>query len=98
MKTYRKVNAESGMFIEDVRVKIMSVDEYDYIEEPVEGTFYKPKWDGEKWVEGLSEEEINELKKSHPVEISLEERLEFIKTQNELALAELAEVILGGML
>ena len=33
-----------------------------------------------------------------PIEPTLEERLEFIKTQNELALAELAEVILGGML
>ena len=32
------------------------------------------------------------------VEPNLEERLELIKTQNELALAELAEVILGGML
>ena len=31
------------------------------------------------------------------VEPNLEERLEFIKTQNEIALAELAEVILGGM-
>lgn len=31
------------------------------------------------------------------VEPNLEERLEFIKTQHELALAELAEVILGGM-
>lgn len=31
------------------------------------------------------------------VEPNLEERLEVIKTQNELALAELAEVILGGM-
>ena len=32
------------------------------------------------------------------VEPNLEERLESMKTQNELALAELAEVILGGML
>ena len=31
------------------------------------------------------------------VEPNLEERLEIIQTQNELALAELAEVILGGM-
>ena len=31
------------------------------------------------------------------VEPNLEERLESIQTQNELALAELAEVILGGM-
>ena len=60
--------------------------------------FYHPKWNGKKWVEGLSEKEINELKKPQPIEPTLEERLEFIKTQNELALAELAEVILGGML
>ena len=33
-----------------------------------------------------------------PIEPTLEERLELIQTQNELALAELAEVILGGML
>ena len=32
------------------------------------------------------------------VEPNLEERLDFIQTQNELALAELVEVILGGML
>ena len=31
------------------------------------------------------------------VESNLEEHLEDIKTQNELALAELAEAILGGM-
>ena len=32
------------------------------------------------------------------VDPNLEEHLELMKTQNELALAELAEVILGGML
>lgn len=65
--------------------------------EPAQG-LYKPKWNDTEWVEGLSEEEINELKKPQPIEPTLEERLELIKTQNELALAELAEVILGGML
>ena len=46
-------------------------------------------------VEPVEEEvEVEEV----TTEPTLEERLEFIKTQNELALAELAEVILGGML
>ena len=42
----------------------------------------------------LEEEEFTDV----VPEPTLEERLESIKTQNELALAELAEVILGGML
>jgi len=64
---------------------------------PAQG-FYHPKWNGTEWVEGLSEEEISELKKPQPIELSLEERLESIQTQNELALAELAELISGGVL
>jgi len=47
-----------------------------YIDVPVPNGFFHPRWDGKKWVEGLSEEEINELKKPRPKEISLEERLE----------------------
>ena len=91
----RIIDKETQLFIRDD----FTFDEETEIGLNVEQAqgFYHPKWDGEKWVEGLNEEEINELKKSRPKEISLEERLEFIKTQNELALAELAEVILGGM-
>ena len=65
---------------------------------PAQG-LYKPKWnfDTEEWIEGATEKEIKELTKPRPKEINLEERLELINTQNELALAELAEVILGGM-
>ena len=45
-------------------------------------------------IEPVEEEEFTDVI-SEP---TLEERLEDIKTQNELALAELAEVFLGGML
>ena len=45
-------------------------------------------------VELVEEEEFTDV----VPEPTLEERLEGIKTQNELALAELAEAILGGML
>lgn len=101
MKLYRKID-DYGLFVEDVILESIPKDEEDnpdsrYIDVPVPNGFFHPRWDGEKWVEGLSEEEIKELTKPQPKELSLEERLESIKTQNELALAELAEVILGGM-
>jgi len=89
----------------DKQTKLFLRDDFTFDEEieiglevaPAQG-LYLPKWNDTEWVEGLSEEEINELKKPQPIEPTLEERLELIKTQNELALAELAEVILGGML
>lgn len=43
--------------------------------EPAQG-LYVPKWDGDKWVEGLTDEEIKELTKPRPHEPTVEERLE----------------------
>ena len=43
--------------------------------EPSQG-LYKPKWDGDKWVEGATQEEIDELTKPQPHEPTVEERLE----------------------
>ena len=47
--------------------------------EPAQG-FYKPKWSGEvgegEWVEGATQEEIDELTKPQPQEPTIEERLE----------------------
>ena len=43
--------------------------------EPAQG-LYKPKWDGDKWLEGATQEEIDELTKPQPQEPTVEERLE----------------------
>ena len=43
--------------------------------EPSQG-LYVPKWDGEKWTEGTTQEEIDELTKPQPHEPTVEERLE----------------------
>ena len=102
---YKKID-ENGLFIEDVILEEQPMIEQNeelipnphYIVETVPQGFYHPKWNGAEWVEGLSKEEIAELTKPALQEPTLEERLESIKTQNDLALAELAEVILGGML
>ena len=42
---------------------------------PAQG-LYVPKWDGDKWVEGATQEEIDELTKPQPHEPTVEERLE----------------------
>lgn len=43
-----------------------------YISEPVPQGFYHPKWDGEKWVEGMSQEQIDAMK-NQPVQLTLEQ-------------------------
>ncbi len=40
--------------------------------EPAQG-LYKPKWDGEKWVEGATQEYINGIIAQQPAEPTLEE-------------------------
>lgn len=52
-----------------------------YVSEPVPQGFYHPKWNGSEWVEGMSQEQIDELK-NQPVEPSPEERIEFLEQDN----------------
>ena len=57
-------------------------DDFTYDEEteigldvaPSQG-LHVPKWDGDKWVEGATQEEIDELTKPQPHEPTVEERL-----------------------
>ena len=69
----------------DKQTTLFIRDDFDFDEEteigleiePAQG-LYKPKWnfDTEEWTEGATGEEIKELTKPRPKEISLEERLE----------------------
>lgn len=98
LKQYIKVD-ENGFYLEPVLFN----DEDEIPECCVEpyGTneiFYKPKWDGEKWVESLSQEEIDDLKNSQP-QPQPQLTLEKLKEENELnamAIMELTQLLLGG--
>ena len=69
MKLFRKID-EQGYFIEDVLFEshpTIIVDEVEvldpqYIDVPCYGGFYKPKWNGSEWVEGLTELEIDDIR------------------------------------
>lgn len=82
MKLYRKIDNE-GLFIEDILLEEIpfTYDEefnkiYDphFIETPCYGGFYKPKWNGTEWIEGLTLEEIEEIKNSAVIEPNLTEK------------------------
>jgi len=74
------------LFDEDMIVEegFANGDLLDYVETPLptdeEGnqlSFYKPKWTGSEWIEGATQEEIDELTKvepSPPTEIEIMEQ------------------------
>ena len=59
----------------DKKTKLFIRDDFTFDEEteigldvePTQG-LYAPKWDGDKWVEGATQEEIDELTKPQPQE------------------------------
>lgn len=90
MIIYRKIDLETGMFIEDVisdGLLLMENGEPDpaYIALPCPPGFYWPRWDGEKWVEGGTAPEPT------IPEPTIEERLAAVE-------AATLDLILGGAL
>lgn len=52
---------KDGFFIEDIEVKADQTNTKEIIVTHCENGFYKPKWNGTKWVEGLSQAELDEI-------------------------------------
>ena len=71
----RKID-ENGMFIEDVFVE--ELNEFT-IETPCPSGFYRPKWNGKEWVEGLTQEQIDTIKTNAVQEPTLQERIEALE-------------------
>lgn len=72
-----------------------------YVETPLptdsEGNqlpFHKPKWNGAAWIEGATQEEIDELTKVVP---SPPTEMEILKQRLEGMESALVDLILGGM-
>ena len=70
----RIIDKETHLFIRD-DFTFDEETELGLNTEPAQG-LYVPKWDGDKWVEGATQEEIDELTKPQPYEPTIEERLE----------------------
>jgi hypothetical protein len=72
MKKVLKVDNQ-GFFMEDVILQDGEATPIDCIETQCHDGFYKPKWDGTAWIEGLTQAEIDTIKNA-PVEQPLEVR------------------------
>lgn len=77
LKLMYEIN-EYGYFIGDRLVKEQDDYPSNYVEHAppthVKG-FYKPKWNGTTWIEGATQEEIDELTKPQPAPPTVEQRL-----------------------
>lgn len=63
---------EYGFFITEVILKEDEVDSNIILRECPNG-LYKPKWTGEKWIEGATAEEIEKLNNSDHKEVGMYE-------------------------
>jgi hypothetical protein len=103
MKLFRKINTSTGLFIEDALLMDGFMENDEFIETEVPQGFYWPRWNGTEWVEGGVAPE------PQPHELAIEELLmmaiadldaqrEADKLEQQLAMAELAETMMGGTL
>ena len=88
----------------DKQTRLFIRDDFDFDEEteigldvtPAQG-LYAPKWDGDKWVEGATQEEIDELTKPQPHEPTVEERLEETERIAQMTSLAFSEYVFGAM-
>ena len=77
MKHFVRIIDENGLFVEDAFVDELT--EFT-IETPCPDGFYLPKWDGEKWVEGKTADEIAAIQADVTVEKTDSERISDLET------------------
>ena len=76
-KYFVRIIDSNGFFIEDAFVDELT--EFT-IETPCPEGFYLPKWDGEKWVEGKTADEIAAIQADVTVEKTDSERISDLET------------------
>lgn len=92
---YRKID-ENGYFIEDVVADKEITDKYHLTTAPAQG-YYRPKWNGNKWIEGAAAEEIeviNTPQGEPPPETEEQKENRLLRAQ-VVALADQSEMLEG---
>ena len=103
MKLFRKINTSTGLFIEDVLLMDGFAGSNEFIATEVPQGLYWPKWNGTEWVEGGQAPEpiepepaIEELLMMAIADLDAQREAD--KLEQQLAMAELAETMMGGTL
>ncbi|MCW1941751.1 hypothetical protein OMD49_29535 [Bacillus anthracis] len=79
--------------VSDGYTEIYEFPDYPYTEIPLPVPNWKPVWDGEKWIETITEEELEEMNKPKPQEPS---ELEQLKKKLALTEKALDDLIMGN--
>ncbi|HJA90063.1 MAG TPA: hypothetical protein H9948_04655 [Candidatus Jeotgalibaca merdavium] len=108
MQTKAKIDLKSGTVLDWV---LPSDTGLDIIETRLTEPLFKPKWTGKviedeegnqimgegEWVEGATQEEIDELTKPQPHEPTVEERLEETERIAQMTSLAFSEYVFGAM-
>ncbi|MBO0962933.1 hypothetical protein J1P26_24995 [Neobacillus sp. MM2021_6] len=87
---------DQGNYLEPLLVFPYDVLPVNLVRDPVPEGLYQPRWDGAKWVEGLSEDELRNRQLQN-IPISEIDKIREESQMNALAIMELTELLLGGM-
>ena len=92
MKKVLRISTD-GFYIEDVILNPIEEIPSDCIETYCPEGFYKPKWDGEKWIEGYTGEEIKQIQEEaeNNKKFNIYEQIKEENLKLKIALAELTE-------
>ena len=100
VKVVCKIDAK-GYVDKITTMKSSEVMNEGYIDTPLPGdnepSLYRPRWDGEKWIEDMTQEEIDELN-NQPKELTIEEQQQEIINTLGQELAQLKlQIMMGGV-
>jgi len=80
MRKVIRIELETGMYIEDVILQNTDVTPDDCTDVPCPDGFYHPKFDGDKWVEGLTQEQISKILENTPKQMLTIEQMDSLLT------------------
>lgn len=88
---------ENGFFVETVIVKNIENLDSDIIVQKWDKPLHRPKWTGVDWIEGLSQEEINELNNQPQEPTEIEKLQQEVASTNAMVLEFMETILMGGM-
>lgn len=97
MKLFRKIDTQTGLFVEDVLLMDGFMGNKEFINTEVPQGFYWPKWNGVEWVEGGQAPEPIEPEPQAPTVEQM--AIALMQTQTELEDAQIALdfLLMGGI-
>ena len=97
MKLFRKIDTQTGLFIEDVLLMDGFMGNNEFINTEVPQGFYWPKWNGAEWVEGGQAPDPTEPEPQAPTMEEMAIALMQTQTELEATTEALDFLLMGGM-